>query len=85
MANDNILGGRATCLFTRLERVLPGLSRVSDSPVSAENVIYETFVLMGEFGGSALYCLSGGINKLVAGVTGVTAHTTSVATRAEFM
>ena len=26
----------------------PGPSRVSDSPVSAENVIYEAFVLMGE-------------------------------------
>ena len=26
----------------------PGPSRVSDSPVSAENVVYEAFVLMGE-------------------------------------
>ena len=38
----------ATCLFTRLDRVYPGFSRVSDSPLSAENVIYEDFVLMGE-------------------------------------
>ena len=30
----------------------PGPSRVSDGPVSAENVIYEAFVLMGELGGS---------------------------------
>jgi hypothetical protein len=38
----------ATCLFTRMDRVYPGPSRVFDSPVSAENVIYEDFVLMGE-------------------------------------
>ena len=35
-----------TCLFTRLES-LPWFSRVSDSPVSAETVIYEAFVLIG--------------------------------------
>ena len=39
---------QSTCLFTRLDRVYPGPSRVSDSPVSAENIIYEDFVLMGE-------------------------------------
>ena len=37
-----------TCLFTRLDRVQPGPSRVSNSPVSAKNVIYEDFVLMRE-------------------------------------
>ena len=36
-------------LFTYSARgVLPGPSRVSDSPRSAGNVIYEAFVLMGE-------------------------------------
>ena len=35
-----------TCFFTRLDRVYPGPSRVSDSPVSAENVISEDFVLI---------------------------------------
>ena len=34
------VGRGPTCLFTRLDRVHPGPSRVSDSPVSAENVIY---------------------------------------------
>ena len=52
-----------TCLFTRLERVQPGLSRVSDCQVSAENVIYEVFVLMGEFCDSAFYCIPGGMGK----------------------
>ena len=36
----------ATCLFTRLEES----SSVSDSQVSAENVIYEAFVLIGGIG-----------------------------------
>ena len=37
---------RTTFLFTRIEE--SGPSRVSDSPVSAGNVICEAFVLMGE-------------------------------------
>ena len=36
---SSVLLFSASCLFSRLE--------VSDSPVSAENVIYEDFVLMG--------------------------------------
>ena len=35
----------STCLFTRLEES-SGPSRISDSSVSAENVIYEAFVLL---------------------------------------
>ena len=38
-----------TCLFTRLES-LAWSQQGSDSPVSAENDIYEAFVLMGELG-----------------------------------
>ena len=38
----------ANLFFTWLDRVQPGPSRVSDSPVSAENVLYEDFVLIGE-------------------------------------
>ena len=34
-----------------VQRVWPGPSRVSDSLVSAETVIYEAFVLFGEIGG----------------------------------
>ena len=41
-------------LFIYQARAEPGPSRVSDSPVSAETVIYEAFVLIGEIG----YCLS---------------------------
>ena len=48
----------ATCLFTWLES-LAGPSRVSDSPVSAENLIYEAFVVMGVDGGVSLHCLQG--------------------------
>ena len=47
-------GNVATCLFTRLEE-----PRVSDSPVSAENVIYEAFVVEGVVGGVSLNCLHG--------------------------
>ena len=39
---------KTTDLFTRLDRVQPGPSRVSDGPFSAENVIHEDFVLIGE-------------------------------------
>ena len=45
---SDFFGVNATCLFTRLDRVYPGPSSVSDSPVSAGNVIYEDFVVMGE-------------------------------------
>ena len=39
----------STCLFIRLESLALS-QQVSDSSVSAETVIYETFVLMGEIG-----------------------------------
>ena len=42
---NNYKGSRPTCLYARLES-----SRISDSSVSAETVIYEAFVLMGEIG-----------------------------------
>ena len=40
----------STCLFTR----------ASDSPVSAENVIYEPLVFGGKLDGACFYCLPGG-------------------------
>ena len=45
----------STCLFTRLESAC----RVSDSPVSLENVIYDAFVLMGGGKGLFLYIAFG--------------------------
>ena len=45
--NPIIKKKKSTCLFTKLDRVWPGPNRVSDCPVSAENIIYEDFVLMG--------------------------------------
>ena len=39
----------ATYLFTRLESP-PGPSRVSDSPVLAETVVYESFVVIVDLG-----------------------------------
>ena len=44
----------ATNLFIYQARVWPGPSRVSDSPGSAENVIYETFVVRRKWHFSAL-------------------------------
>ena len=39
-------------------------SLLLDSPVSAENVIYETFLFLGgKLGGASLYCLPGGKGK----------------------
>ena len=46
---------RVTFLFTRLES--PGPRKVSNSPVSAENIIYEAFVVMGVVGRVAIYCI----------------------------
>ena len=43
--SEAVAGPGKTCLFTRLEGVKSGFSRVSDSPVSAENVTYEAFFL----------------------------------------
>ena len=40
--------------------VQPGPSRVSESPVSAENIIYEAFFGGGKLDGACLYCLPGG-------------------------
>ena len=48
---------RQSNLFIYQARVQPGPSRVSDSPVSAENVIYEAFVLMGELRWTFSYLL----------------------------
>ena len=45
-------------LFIYQARVQPGPSRVSDSPVSAENVIHDAFVVMGE-----LHCIHEGKEK----------------------
>ena len=41
------------------QKVQPGPSTVSDRPVTAENVIYEASVVMGEQGGASLHCLHG--------------------------
>ena len=40
----------AWCVPIGIKSMSPGPSTVSDSPVSAENVIYEALVLMGEIG-----------------------------------
>ena len=40
--------------------VLPGPSRVSDRPVSTENVVYKAFVFWGKLDVACFYCLSGG-------------------------
>ena len=37
---------KSACLFTRLESP----SRVSEGSISAENVVYKAFVVMGELG-----------------------------------
>ena len=44
------MGSHTSNLFIYQARVQPGPSRVSDSPVSAETLIYEAFVLIWEIG-----------------------------------
>ena len=43
--------------------VLPGPSRISDSPVSAKNLIYEALYFLWEIWWCFFYCLPGGTGK----------------------